>query len=95
MNVRDWVTEYNENALLADGFDAALVGVCRSFLHPPVAVYDLQHCLRILEEDMTEEEANEYFEYNILGAWFGEGTPIYIEFKPDDLSTLDSSSTVC
>ena len=26
---------------------------------------------------MNDEEAIEYFEYNILGAYVGEGTPIY------------------
>jgi hypothetical protein len=27
---------------------------------------------------MTYEEAMEYFDYNILGAWMGEYTPVYI-----------------
>ena len=27
---------------------------------------------------MTNEEAIEFFEYNIQGAWVGEGTPCYV-----------------
>ena len=27
---------------------------------------------------MTEEEALEYFDYNVQGAWVGEGTPIFV-----------------
>lgn len=29
---------------------------------------------------MSKEEAEEYFEYNTLGAWFGEGTPMFATF---------------
>ena len=33
----------------------------------------------MVERDgMTYEEAIEYFDYNILGAWMGEYTPVYI-----------------
>jgi hypothetical protein len=36
--------------------------------------------LQALMEDneMSDEEALEYFEYNVIGAYVGEGTPIYI-----------------
>ena len=27
---------------------------------------------------MTNEEAIEYFEFNVVGAWMGEGTPIFL-----------------
>jgi hypothetical protein len=30
------------------------------------------------EDEMTEEDATEYFEFNILGAYMGENTPIYV-----------------
>ena len=28
---------------------------------------------------MTDEEAVEYFDYNVTGAWVGENTPIFFE----------------
>jgi hypothetical protein len=30
-------------------------------------------------EDMSNEEAEEYFEYNVLGSWVGESTPVFVE----------------
>ena len=30
---------------------------------------------------MNEEEAEEYFEFNILGSWMGEGTPIFVHLE--------------
>jgi hypothetical protein len=31
------------------------------------------------EDKMTEEEAREFFDFNILGSWVGEYTPVYLE----------------
>jgi hypothetical protein len=28
---------------------------------------------------MTEEEAEEYFQFNVEGAWVGDNTPVFIE----------------
>ena len=46
----------------------------------PVVAYDVQTILKIMIErdEMTYEEAVEYFEFNILGAWAGDNTPIFI-----------------
>jgi hypothetical protein len=30
-------------------------------------------------EDMDEEEAEEYFQFNVEGAWVGKNTPIFLE----------------
>ncbi len=68
--------EENE-CLLADGFNEALIGVRLS--DSPVAVYSYRKCIEILMEDMQEEEAMEYFDFNILCAYLGEKTPIFIE----------------
>jgi hypothetical protein len=68
----------DENVLLADGFDDAFVGIGRQFGRP-IAIYDRTKCIDILQEDMSEEEAEEYFQYNVEGAWVGENTPIFLE----------------
>ena len=66
--------------LLADGFDDAFVGLAyRCGWSEPVAVYDYHKCLSLLElEGADESEAMEYFEYNVLGAWVGEQTPLFV-----------------
>jgi len=32
----------------------------------------------VARDGMTEEEAIEYFEFNVTGAWVGEGTPAFV-----------------
>lgn len=64
----------------ADGFDAALLGFARRFNDLPVACYDLERCISILMQDgMSHEEAVEYFDFNVIGAWIGETTPVFVE----------------
>jgi hypothetical protein len=62
--------------LKADGFDNAILGVDQS--NDPVRlIYSVKRCLDILEEDMSSEEAMEYFSFNIECAYMGEETPIW------------------
>jgi hypothetical protein len=68
----------DENILLADGFEDAFIGVGRQF-NTPFAIYDRGFCIDILLEDMSNEEAEEYFEYNVQGAYAGESTPVFVE----------------
>jgi len=64
--------------LVADGFDSALIGISEGM--NPVAVYDVDKCIQVLMEDegMTDEEALDYFYYNTVGAYVGEKTPLFI-----------------
>jgi hypothetical protein len=36
----------------------------------------------LMEDGMDEEEAYEYYEYNILGAYMGETTPMFLDPIP-------------
>jgi hypothetical protein len=65
---------YEEDVLKADGFDAAILGIDEKSMR---LVYSVSKCIEILMEDMSEEEAMEFFEYNISGAYVGEKTPIW------------------
>ena len=33
---------------------------------------------------MTEEEAIDYFDFNVVGSWVGEETPIFVREMYDD-----------
>ena len=81
--VKDWIIEYNEEALLADGFEEAFLGVSEVFGRPPLATYDRDKCIDILvkRDGMTYEEAVEHFDFNVTGAWVGDGTPIYLTLR--------------
>ena len=76
--IKEELSYINEQALFADGFDEALLGID---MDDYVAVYDSEKCIDILMQDtgMTLEESKEYFEYNTLGAYVGEHTPRFIK----------------
>lgn len=77
--IAEWVAEHNEEALLADGFEAAFLGVAERCSKPALAVYDADRCVEILQtQGMDEEEALEFFSFNVTGAWVGEGTPLFL-----------------
>jgi hypothetical protein len=66
--------------LKADGFDDCLIGVGFTFGKFGTLVYDQAKVIEKLKSDgMTEEEAFEYYEYNILGACLGDNMPIFVE----------------
>jgi hypothetical protein len=75
--------EHNEalgaEALLADGFEAAFIGFGVHY-HAAVAIYDTRACLNILQtrDGMSEDEALEFFEFNVVGAWVGPHTPVFM-----------------
>lgn len=67
----------NEEILLSDGFNNALIGNCaRTFK----AIYSLSKMIDILilEKDMCYEEAREYLDFNVIGVYVGNYTPIYL-----------------
>ena len=79
--VYEALAEENPEALFADGFEDALVGVCRRFGQPPLAAYDRVKCIDILmrRDGMTWEDAEEFFNFNMIGAWLGESTPVFLD----------------
>ena len=71
--------EENPDALFMDGLDDAIIGIGQQFTHDPVVVYDEGRIIEILRSwGMEEQEAEEYFSFNIQGSWVGENTPIII-----------------
>ncbi len=69
--------------LLADGFEKAFIGTGRH-CGLEIAVYDSQKCIEILCEDMSEEDAIEYFNFNVVGSYVGKYTPLFLERKNID-----------
>lgn len=65
----------DDNFLIADGFDNAVIGLDEQSGR---LVYSISKCIAILKKDgMTEEDALEHFSYNVSGAYVGEQTPIW------------------
>jgi len=65
----------DEEFLIADGFDDAIIGVDADRMR---IVYDAYKCMEILSREMSQDDAAEYFEYNVLQSYVGEKTPIFV-----------------
>ena len=85
LNVRDqlagdWGVELL--FLSEEEFDEAIIGVSERIGNEPVVAYDTTKIVEILilNHSMSVDEAYEYFEFNILGAYVGERTPTFITF---------------
>lgn len=77
--LREMIAEYNEEAMIADGLDDAIIGMACRCGSDPVVAYDTNKVIALyVKEGMTEEEAVEFFEFNVLGAYVGPNTPVYI-----------------
>ena len=69
-----------DGLLIANGLDAAYLGYIERTNEPRVAVYDMEKCIQVFMEDegMSREEAEEWFDYNVAGAYVGAQTPAYL-----------------
>ena len=71
------LSEEYPDLLKADGLDEAIIGVVER-MGTQAICYDTNKVIEILMRDMTEDEAWEYFQYNIAGAWVGDHTPFFL-----------------
>lgn len=93
MNFEEFAEE-NPTTLVLDDFNAAMVGYGERINLGPVIIYDKDKIIEMLmkemvvekddlyegqtEDDKKYEMAIEYFDFNIIGAWMGEYTPIFL-----------------
>ncbi len=77
---RQQLEESNEDIILFDGYEDALIGICIRFGQNPIAIYDVDQCIDILMKDSPDyESADEHFQFNTLGTWAGENTPAFLK----------------
>lgn len=74
------IDEFAEGAIRLDGLDDAIIGICEEFGNGYRLLYSRSKILKILcERDlMTQGEAEEFYDYNILGLYAGEQNPIFL-----------------
>jgi hypothetical protein len=74
--LKENISEFNPEALLADGLDNALIGYSTKGL----AIYSVSKIIELfMERDgMSRGDATDFFHFNVDGAHVGEYTPIYI-----------------
>jgi len=72
------IAELNPEALSIDGFDDCIIGIVYRCAFQPVLLYDEEKCLQNLERTgLSQEDAKEHFDFNVSGAYMGEGTPMF------------------
>lgn len=61
-------------------FDEALVGYVERCGQEIIACYDYNQTIDALmkHDDMNAEEAQEWFQFNVIGAWVGHRTPCFL-----------------
>jgi hypothetical protein len=72
----------DEEFLVAQGFDEAIIGIdelSRRVVYSKTAIL-----YSLMEEGLDYTEAIEHYNYNIIGSYVGEKTPIFVE---DDWET--------
>ena len=74
--IQDWLPE---GAMKIDRFDDCICGIVERHGMDALLLYDTNTMIeKLMDKDgMDYEEAVEYFDFNIKGAWMGEGTPCF------------------
>jgi hypothetical protein len=78
------IDEYAEGAVLLDGLEGAIVGIVEDFGSPGrKMLYSKQGILNILQERdlMTMGEAEEFYDYNILGLHASEQNAVFLDLE--------------
>lgn len=79
-DIQDYCNTYfDESVILADGFELAFLG-CGYSYSGSYAIYNLGTCIQILEQrdGMSYDEAEEFIEYNVIGAFVGDRMPVFL-----------------
>lgn len=86
MATRELINEMLEEAIFLEplDFDEAIIGIAQRFGMDPVVCYDRTRCIDILARDMSREEAEEFFEFNTIGFWMGDATPVFVDTRPSE-----------
>ena len=73
------IESYCEGAIMLDGLEEAIIGIVEEFGNSPRILYSRSKILEILQKRdlMTEQEAEEFYDYNILGLYAGEQNPVF------------------
>tara|TARA_R110000796_G_scaffold94869_1_gene199777 strand:+ start:1084 stop:1356 length:273 start_codon:yes stop_codon:yes gene_type:complete len=76
----DYIDENAEGAVILSDLDDAIIGVVEEFGNGPRILYSTEKIIQILidRDGMSEEEAVEYYGFNIVGMFAGEQNPVFL-----------------
>jgi hypothetical protein len=89
------VPEWAKGAILYDDMETCLIGFGTQF-DRPIAIYDYDKCVDKLYREFSlgcgshhddcdhYSEALEYMSYNVVGAWAGNSTPVFLRREEEE-----------
>jgi hypothetical protein len=82
--------EYAEGAVLLDGLEDAIIGVVEEFGNGRRILYSRSKIIQILceRDSMTEEDAEEFYSFNILGLYASEQNPVFLDITLEENKNL-------
>jgi hypothetical protein len=85
------IDEYAEGAILLDDLEEAIIGIVEEFGNGRRILYSKSKILSILQirDGMTEQESEEFYDYNILGLYAGEQNAVFLDLKVTPVKTDD------
>ena len=85
------IDEYAEGAILLDNLEEAIIGIVEEFGSGRRILYSKSKILSILQirDGMTEQESEEFYDYNILGLYAGEQNAVFLDLKVTPVKTDD------
>jgi len=78
------IDEYAEGAVILTGLEEAIIGIVEDFGSPGrKMLYSKPRILDILQKRdlMTYSEAEEFYDYNILGLYAGEQNAVFLDLE--------------
>jgi hypothetical protein len=84
MDIEDLETAAEEGEMMflepRNIYDAAIIGIAERAGGMHVVAYSSALCIEALKKDGWDgEDAQEWFEFNTVSSYVGEGTPIFID----------------
>lgn len=72
--------ELNPDATYPTGMEEAIIGIGERCGQPALFVVSAEKCVELLMRDsgMGREDAVEFYDFNVAGAWVGDHTPIFM-----------------
>lgn len=71
--------QLEDHMMVMDGYDDCILGIAERCGDPNVLAYDTAKIIKkLMKEGMSYDEAWEWFSFNQVGAYVGEGTPVFI-----------------
>lgn len=75
------IDQYAEGAILLDGLEDCIVGVVEEYGNGKRILYSKNAIIQklMVRDLMTHDEAEEFYDYNILGLYAGEQNAVFLD----------------